>query len=115
MFIGLGSFIGSLCFTGSYFLRYNIQCRKYLSALEQHMKNAEPGFIFGFNASGMTWHSELWNSEVKWELIRSYEENGTELYLFMSNRKLCEIISSEILGRVYYEELKQQLNLHLTR
>ncbi len=89
-----------------YFLKFKKALNDFLKAIEQSAAETEGEFTFGFNDEILLYQSKKFKNEVKWETIVSFEENGTDLYLFSANHRLFDIISQEIIGEDAYHKLK---------
>lgn len=81
-----------------FILHFEIVCRKFIKNLEKQAESLEMNFEFSFDSESMRYKSKDANSEIKWSIIKDYQRNGEDLYLFLENRELFEIISEEILG-----------------
>lgn len=94
-----------------YFLKFKKALNDFLKAIEQSAAETEGEFTFGFNEEIILYQSKKFKNEVKWETIESFEENGTDLYLFTKKRTLFDIVSKEVIGEEAYAKLKSFLGL----
>lgn len=100
----------ALCFWGFHFLRYQFQIKGFLNQLKNNKKSP---FVFKFDEDNIEFSSEEFNTKLKWNYIKNYEENNGDVYLFHERRELINIISELIIGKEFYKEflmiLKQKV------
>jgi len=102
--LALFSFIAYLLF---YYIRYKIYVKRYLKDLARRSSLADKEYQWSYDETSIRTISKNFSSEVKWDIIKSYLENGTDLYLFYNTGHLADIISAEIMGEKNYEIFKQ--------
>lgn len=97
-----------------YFLRFQIVINKYFNEFDKKAKTADKEFQFSFDSECIKYNSKNLNSEIKWPMIKSYFINGEDIYLYLANRELLDIISEEILGSEKFAKFKALLNEKVT-
>ncbi|MGV3612779.1 MAG: YcxB family protein [Fluviicola sp.] len=80
-----------------------------MKELEKKAESDEKDFQFGFNSESIVYKSENVHSEIKWSMIKGYAINGEDIYLYIENRKLLDIISKQILGEKMFDHFKSIL------
>lgn len=88
-----------------YFFRFKKALRDFLKAIEDSAAESEGEFTFGFNEEIILYQSQKFKNEVKWETINSFEENGSDIYLFTEKHRLFDIVSQEVIGEENYNKL----------
>lgn len=93
----------SIAFTAVYLLlfllRFQIVINKFWKEFEKKTKTTDKEFQFSFNSDVIKYNSENLNTEIKWPMIKSYIVNDKDIYLYIENRELFDIISEDILGQ----------------
>lgn len=89
-----------------FLIRFQLAINKYMQELEKKAQTMDKEFQFSFDSNGIKYTSENFNSEIKWPMIKSYVFNDNDIYLFLANKALLDIISEEILGKEKFEKLK---------
>jgi hypothetical protein len=108
--IGLISSILTIGFLFYFFIKFQIAFNNFSSELEKKVLSNEMNFQFSFNTESITYKSENMNSEIKWTMIKGYVINDQDIYLYMENRELLDIISARILGKEMFEKFKLLLS-----
>lgn len=110
--IGLISSILTIGFLFYFFIKFQIAFNNFSSELEKKvLTNAnDMNFQFSFNSESIAYKSENINSEIKWTMIKGYVINDQDIYLYMENRELLDIISESILGKEMFEKFKLLLS-----
>lgn len=98
-----------------YFLRFQIECNKFSKELEKKALSKDKNFQFSFNSESIFYSSETINSEIKWTGIKDFAINDTDIYLYLENRELLDIISEDILGREMFEKFKSLVSKKLKK
>ena len=92
-----------------FFIRFQIAFNKFSSELEKKAKTLDKDFQFAFDSESISYKSENMNSELKWTMIKNYDLNGEDLYLYLENRELLDIISEKIIGSDRFRRFKEIL------
>ncbi|WP_294671280.1 YcxB family protein [uncultured Fluviicola sp.] len=104
--IGLISAALTTAFLLYYVIRFQIAFTAFLKELEKKAKSDEVNFQFGFDSESVVYKSENVYSEIKWNRIKEYAINGEDIYLYLENRELLDIISKRILGETMFDRFK---------
>lgn len=107
--IGLISAALTSAFLLYYVIRFQIAFNTFLKELEKKAKSGDVNFQFGFDSENMVYKSENVYSEIKWNRIKEYAINGEDIYLYLENRELLDIISKRILGETMFDRFKSIL------
>ena len=83
-----------------YYFRFNMVINKFSKDLEKKAKSGDSDFQFSFDSEFIYYTGKNMNTEIKWDMIKSYNVNENDIYLFFGNRELMDITSEEILGPV---------------
>lgn len=97
-----------------YFIRFQIAYTNYSVKLKNSYKYLDKNFQFLFDSENIVYKSKNMTSEIKWNLITDYDVNGKDLYLFMENRELFDIISEQIIGKYQFDIFKEILTKNVT-
>lgn len=110
--LGLISSILTIGFIFYFFIKFQIAFNKFSSQLEKKvLTNANDlNFQFSFNSEMIAYKSENINSEIKWTMIKGYAINNQDIYLYLANRELLDIISESVLGKERFEKFKLLLS-----
>jgi hypothetical protein len=92
-----------------YLLKFQFASRKNKKAIEKSMLPTERKFRFSFDENGMEYETENTTQRVKWALIKYYRENQGDLYLYLENHSLFDIISESILGKLVFDQYMDML------
>lgn len=111
LYMGYATLIFMVVALVFYFFRFKKALNDFVKAIEQSAAETEGEFTFSFDEEKMIYQSKKFKNEVKWEAIVSFEENGTDIYLFTEKNRLFDIISQEIIGEENYKTLKEFLGL----
>ncbi|WP_448928266.1 YcxB family protein [Fluviicola sp.] len=107
--IGLISAALTTVFLLYFLIKFQIAFNKFMKELEKKAESDEKDFQFGFNSESIVYKSENVHSEIKWSMIKGYAINGEDIYLYIENRKLLDIISKQILGEKMFDHFKSIL------
>lgn len=96
---------------GLYLLRFAIQA----SRLKRNYSSQDGySFKWSFDQAGMHYDSEDTKITIKWVRIASFNDNGSDIYLFTNNGDLLDIISQDIIGSPYFTKFKNELVSRVT-
>ena len=113
-FLGAGVTAFTAMFLFIYFIRFQIVMNNFFKAMDERDKSSNLNFELSFDSEKIIYKAELGSTEMNWELIKSYEINGSEVYLFHANRNLIDIFSNRILGHekfaLFLEILNRKVN-----
>ena len=99
-----------------YLVRFRIYRLRYMSSLEKRIElYPENSFTFAFDESKIYTESENISLAIKWNLIEKYCENEGDLYLYLKNNELYDIISVSIIGKDAFERFKYILDKNVVR
>jgi hypothetical protein len=104
--LGLISSILTIGFIFYFFIKFQIAFNKFSSQLEKKVLTNDTNFQFSFNSEMIAYKSENINSEIKWTMIKGYVINDQDIYLYLANRELLDIISESLLGKEMFEKFK---------
>lgn len=113
--------IGVICsiltagFLFYFFIRFQIAFYKFSKELEKKALSNDKNFQFSFNSESIRYKSENINSEIKLTIIKDFVINDNDIYLYLENRELLDIISESILGREMFEKFKSLLSEKLNK
>jgi hypothetical protein len=107
--IGLICIASTTLFLLYFFLKFQLAFNKFIKELEKKSKSEDLNFRFGFNSESIIYQSETLYSEIKWPAIKGYVLNDEDIYLYLENRKLLDIISKRILEERMFEDFKTML------
>lgn len=65
--------------------------------------------LFSFDNQGIYYKSENMKSEIKWPMIKRYALDGQNIYLYLSNNELFDVISEDIIGESAFGNFKTLL------
>jgi hypothetical protein len=89
-----------------YIIRFQIAFNKFCKKLIIKAKELNLDCKFSFDSDEIIYEYKDWSTKIKWTLIKSYQENQNDLYLFYSHHQFCNIISESKLGKENYQEFK---------
>lgn len=84
--------------------------KKYLNEMSGIMDNH---YEFSFNDEMMIYKSENTSSETKWAMVDRYDINEGDVYLFLKEGRLFDIISGQIIGQDNYQAFLGILASHV--
>lgn len=113
--LGLIILLGFVVYILYCFIRFKISENNCLKQLEQLDISSERDFVFSFDENEIKYESKNTNSKITWELIKYYTENQNDLYLFLENHQLYDIISKSTMRKEKYEKFKKILERKSTR
>lgn len=90
--------------------RHKSGLNRLMKEMDKQDIASERKFKFGFDDCKIYKETENTNQTVNWKLIKSFEVNEDDVYLFYQNHVLYDIISKEILGEIYFEKFVKMLN-----
>jgi len=96
-----------------FFVRFEIAFSKFSKELEKKAKSSDKNFQFSFDSETIVYKSENVNSEIKWTMVKDYQVNGKDLYLFLENRELFDIFSETIMGAEKFEKFKELVKVKM--
>ena len=88
-------------------IRFQIWITKFKKQTEENAQIVDKNFQFAFNTEKMVYTSENIVLEIKWNKIKNYDLNDGDLYLFLENQQLQDIISEKIIGREKFESFSE--------
>jgi hypothetical protein len=91
-------------------IRFEMAYNAYLKEIVRHKDSSDRNFQFSFDSDTIKYVSKNMNAEMKWEMIKSFKDNGTDLYLFRDNKELLDIISETIIGEERFEKFGEMLS-----
>lgn len=92
-----------------YLLRFYAATNKFIKNLEKHNITSENLFRFGFNEEAFVRETENTKIEIKWKMVRNYEVNNGDIYLYLHEGELYDIISTSIIGQENFEKFRNLL------
>lgn len=107
--------IGSICaalttvFLLYFFIKFQLVFNKFMKELKKKAASDDKDFQFGFNSGSIIYKSRNISSEIKWDMIKGYAINDNDIYLYIENRELLDIISKRILGEEMFENFRKML------
>lgn len=107
--IGLISATLTTVFLLFFLIKYQIAFNKFMKELEKKAQSDDNHFQFGFNSETIVYKSENINSEIKWTAIKGYVINDEDIYLYLENRQLLDIISKRIIKEKMFDHFKDML------
>ncbi len=96
-----------------FLIRFQLVRDRSLKELDQRNKSMDMAYTFYFDSNTIKYVSENHNSETKWTAIRSYSINGDDVYLYLANNELFDIISKQLLGPEKYDKFVQIIRSQL--
>lgn len=112
---GLGLILALGLFLLYFIFRFEMASRNFLKTLEIKAESSEKDFQFSFNSDLIQYKSQNTNSEFKWSALKDYELNGGDIYLFLENRELFDIISESIIGKEKFKMFEKLLILNIPK
>lgn len=91
-----------------FFLRFQIASSQYLKKLDK--KSTQVDFQFSFDADSILYKSEDVSTELNWTLIKAYVINDKDIYLYLADGELLDIITESILGEDKFARFKALLS-----
>jgi hypothetical protein len=107
--IGLISAALTTVFLLYFLIKFQIAFNKFMKGLERKAQSDDKDFQFGFNSESIVYKSESMHSEIKWTTIKGYVINGEDIYLYLENRELLDIISKSIIKEKMFDDFKYML------
>jgi hypothetical protein len=92
-----------------FFIKFQVAFSKFMKELEKKAESDDNHFQFGFNSESIVYKSENINSEIKWTAIKGYVINDEDIYLYIENRQLLDIISKRIIKEKMFDDFKDIL------
>ncbi|WP_343635651.1 YcxB family protein [Fluviicola sp.] len=92
-----------------FFIKFQMAFNKFIKELEKKAGSDDKDFQFGFNSESIIYKSRNISSEIKWDMINGYIINDDDIYLYIENRELLDIISKRILEEQIFENFKSML------
>lgn len=89
-----------------FFIKFQLVFNKFMKELEKRAASDDKDFQFGFNSESILYKSKNISSDIKWDTIKGYAINDNDIYLYIENRELLDIISKRILGEQMFENFK---------
>ncbi len=89
------------------FISYRFYYLKFERDYKKSFILSEKQFTFSFNDKEISYTSANSNRQIKWNLIKSFEENDGDLYLYLEDKSLLDIISKSIMGKDAYKDFKE--------
>ena len=109
VYMGLIIFFSISIFLLYYYIIFQIAHTKYKKDLFFKSKNTDLDFRFSFNSDEIIQEYTNLTIRINWILIKKYQENQNDLYLYYEQSKLFIIISESEFGSENYEEFKNIL------
>lgn len=107
--LGAGMLLLLAVFLLYYLLRFYAATNKFIKNLEKHNITSENLFRFGFNEEAFVRETENTKIEIKWKMVRNYEVNNGDIYLYLHEGELYDIISTSIIGQENFEKFRNLL------
>lgn len=89
-----------------YRIRMLIAYNSYIAKLEKSLTSLEQHFTFSFDENEIIHESPNMKSSVKWALIKKYQINDGDIYLFLKDDGFFDIISESIMGKELFVEFE---------
>ncbi len=83
--------------------------QNYIKKIESNSAGANADFTFGFDERGISYKSENANLDFTWSMIGHFVVNNDEVYIYTSENKLQDIISTAILGEENFDSFMSLL------
>lgn len=104
--LGLIIFGCASVFFGTFIIRYRLVMIRFFKELDKQIPESDYLFVFSFDTKEISKKSQNVHNTVKWELINSFEEHENDLYLYLENGELVDIISQSVLGNDLFEKFR---------
>ncbi len=98
-----------------YLIRFKIASTKILKYVLKKASAGDKHFVFSFDSVSINYKSDNKQTDINWELIKKYFINEKDVYLYLENQELLDIISESIIGEEkfnkFIEILKEKCSL----
>lgn len=106
IYFGLGMILLLATVIFIYRIRFHFFAVNYYKELVMKSTSPERNFKFSFDENEIIYESENAMQKLKWNVIKDYRENIGDIYLYIEQRQLFDIISESIIGHEKYEKFK---------
>lgn len=91
------------------YMKFHTAFKKFSAKLNSVENKAAQNFKLGFDSKEIIHQYGTKGRKLSWDKIDSFEIDQKDIYLFLENRKLYDIISESIMGTSMFERFKAML------